>query len=98
MGSRQTHSEPDASVLRAVETLRDAGFVFAAPPTTRLLTVDAAADRMSVSASTIRAWVRRDLLPGATMLPGGDLRIPVADLERIEQTGRLRRRNAEVLS
>jgi excisionase family DNA binding protein len=80
-----------SDVLRAVETLRAAGFVFAAPAGARLLTVDAAADRMSVSASTIRAWVRRDLLPGATMLPGGDLRIPVADLERIEEAGRLRR-------
>ena len=84
--------------MRAVETLRAAGFVFAPPVGARLLTVDAAADRMSVSASTIRAWVRRGLLPSATMLPGGDLRIPVADLERVEESGRLRRRNAEVLS
>lgn len=88
-----------SDVVRAVQTLRAAGFVFAAPAGgSRLLTVDNAADRMSVSSSTVRAWVRRGLLPGATMLPGGDLRIPQSDLERIEEAGRLRRRNAEVLS
>ena len=87
-----------SEVLRAVETLRAAGFVFAPPAGgARLLTVEDAADRMSVSSSTIRAWVRRGLLPLATMLPGGDLRIPQSDLERIEESGRLRRRrNAEV--
>ena len=89
-----------SEVLRAVETLRAAGFVFAPPAGgARLLTVEDAADRMSVSSSTIRAWVRRGLLPSATMLPGGDLRIPQSDLERIEESGRLRRRrNAEVMS
>ena len=89
-----------SEVLRAVETLRAAGFVFAPPAPAggaRLLTVEDAADRMSVSSSTIRAWVRRGLIPSATMLPGGDLRIPQSDLERIEESGRLRRRrNSEV--
>lgn len=89
-----------SEVLRAVETLRAAGFVFGPPAGgARLLTVEDAADRMSVSSSTIRAWVRRGLLPSATMLPGGDLRIPQSDLDRLVESGRLRRRrNAEVMS
>jgi len=83
----------NSDVLRAVETLRAAGFVFspASQPAPRLLTVDAAADRLSVSASTIRSWLKRGLLPHATMLPGGDLRIPVGDLEAIVAAGRLSR-------
>ena len=90
MGSRQTQTEsPD--VLRALEVLRSAGFVFVAPKALRLVSVAEAAAMLSVSGSTIRQWQRLGRLPGAAMLPGGDLRIPVGDLEAIVAAGRLSR-------
>jgi len=95
MGSRQTHTPDADSVLRAVETLRGAGFLLVAPRPLRLLSVGAAAELLSVSTTTIRQWQRAGRLPGATMLPGGDLRIPMADIEAIIAAGRLSRREAQ---
>jgi len=83
-------------VVAAIETLRSAGFLFASPRHLRLVSVRAAGAMLSVSASTVRLWQRQGRFPGATMLPGGDLRIPVQDIEALASAGRLLRRREEV--
>ena len=49
------------------------------------MSVGAAAKRLGVSPGTIRNWIARCYL-GATMLPSGHRRIPVADVERVARS------------
>ena len=81
-----TRQTPGA-IAHALSVLRDAGFAVVGP--VRYLTVADAAGALAVSGTTIRKWVREGRFPGASMLPGGDLRIPASDLEAIAQAGRL---------
>lgn len=81
-----TRQTPEA-IAHALSVLRDAGFAVVGP--VRYVTVADAAAALAVSGTTIRKWVREGRLPGASMLPGGDLRIPASDLEALAQAGRL---------
>ena len=52
----------------------------------RLLTVDQAADRLGLKASTIRAWILRRKL-GFTKIGAKAIRVPEAEIERLAQAG-----------
>jgi predicted DNA-binding transcriptional regulator AlpA len=65
----------------AAAVLRAAGFSVAVPQSsTRMLSIDDAAARLRMGRTYVKA--RLGEFPGARRLPGGDIRIPEADLER----------------
>ncbi len=69
-------------VVAAIETLSAAGFSFSGPAAERisLLSSSRVAELLDVSMARARD-IMRDL-PGSVMLPGGDLRCRVQELER----------------
>jgi excisionase family DNA binding protein len=54
------------------------------PARLRLLTVAQVAGALAVCRHTVRRWIARGHFPGALVLPGGDVRIPVTELERFQ--------------
>jgi excisionase family DNA binding protein len=52
----------------------------------KLLTVDQAADRLGLKASTIRAWILRRKL-GFTKVGAKAIRVPEAEVERVAEAG-----------
>ena len=55
------------------------------PARLRLLTVAQVAEALAVCRHTVRRWIARGHFPGAIVLPGGDVRVPLAELERFQQ-------------
>lgn len=55
------------------------------PARLRLLTVAQVAASLAVCRHTVRRWIARGHFPGAIVLPGGDVRVPLAELERFQQ-------------
>jgi excisionase family DNA binding protein len=55
------------------------------PARLRLLTVAQVAAALAVCRHTVRRWIARGHFPGAIVLPGGDVRVPLAELERFQQ-------------
>lgn len=54
------------------------------PARLRLLTVAQVAGALAVCRHTVRRWIARGHFPGALVLPGGDVRVPLAELERFQ--------------
>jgi excisionase family DNA binding protein len=54
------------------------------PARLRLLTVGQVAAALAVCRHTVRRWIARGHFPGAIVLPGGDVRVPLAELERFQ--------------
>ena len=52
----------------------------------RLLTVDQAADRLGLKPSTIRAWILRRKL-GFTKIGAKAIRVPEAEVDRLAEAG-----------
>lgn len=69
-------------VMAALETIAAAGFSISPPAADRLalLSVKRVAQLLEVGEDKARAIVRD--LPGSVILPGGDVRARVADVER----------------
>lgn len=56
----------------------------AAPPRSATITIKDAAARLDVHENTIRNWIDRQIL-SAYRLPSGQRRLPLAEVERIEE-------------
>lgn len=82
-------------LAQASAVLARAGWVVVAPSVRRWMTVRDVATTLSVGQSTVRRWIRDGLLPGATLLPGGDLRVPAGDVDALAQRGLIRRARRE---
>jgi excisionase family DNA binding protein len=54
------------------------------PARVQLLTVAQVAQALAVCRHTVRRWIGRGHFPGALVLPGGDVRIPLVELERFQ--------------
>lgn len=69
-------------VRAAAETLSAAGWTISGPASDRLRLLSPAgvADVLAVSVETARGIIKQ--VPGSVMLPGGDLRCRVVELER----------------
>ena len=66
------------------------------PARVRLLTVAQVAEALQVCRHTVRRWIARGHFPGALVLPGGDVRVPLVELERFQQRQALAFRASEV--
>jgi hypothetical protein len=80
-----SHVKPTPwDVVRAVETFRDVGAAVVLPDSAaggriRVFSVQDVSEMLNVSKGWIRAHM--DEFPGVSRLPGGDLRIPICDVE-----------------
>jgi len=79
------HNKPTPwDVVRAVEILRDMGFCMLLPNNAignklKQVTVDEASEIVNFSKSWVRAHMEE--FPNASRAPGGDVRIPISDIE-----------------
>lgn len=66
------------------------------PARVQLLTVAQVATALAVCRHTVRRWIGRGHFPGAIVLPGGDVRVPLVELERFQARQALAFRASEV--